>query len=87
MGYAVAQAAIEAGAEVTLVSGATVLAAPAGVERVDVITARDMHKAVMARANQADVFISVAAVADYHPVDPKPTRSSAAMATSSSNLR
>jgi len=72
MGYAVAQAALEAGAEVTLVSGATVLALPAGVERVDVITAREMHKAVMARAKQSDVFISVAAVADYHPVDPKP---------------
>ena len=72
MGYAVAQASLEAGAEVTLVSGATVLAAPAGVERVDVTTARDMHKAVMERAKQADVFISVAAVADYRPVDPKP---------------
>ncbi|HEY6720849.1 MAG TPA: bifunctional phosphopantothenoylcysteine decarboxylase/phosphopantothenate--cysteine ligase CoaBC [Burkholderiales bacterium] len=72
MGYAVAQAAAEAGAEVTLVSGATALAAPSGVERVDVITARDMHYAVMARAKKADVFISVAAVADYHPVDPKP---------------
>ena len=72
MGYAVAQAALEAGAEVTLVSGVTALAAPAGVERVDVITAREMHKAVMARVKQADVFISVAAVADYHPVDPKP---------------
>jgi len=71
MGYAVAQAALEAGAEVTLVSGATALAAPTGVQRVDVTTARDMHKAVMARANQADIFISVAAVADYHPVDPK----------------
>src|SRR2546425_12180250 len=72
MGYAVAQAAVEAGAEVTLVSGATVLAAPAGVERVDVTTARDMHKAGMARAKPADVFISVAAVADHYPVDPKP---------------
>jgi phosphopantothenoylcysteine decarboxylase / phosphopantothenate---cysteine ligase len=72
MGYAVAQAAVEAGAEVTLISGATALAAPVGVERVDVRTARDMHKAVMARAKQADVFISVAAVADYHPIDPKP---------------
>ncbi len=83
MGYAVAQAAVEAGAQVTLVSGATALAAPAGVERValaapagvervDVTTASDMHKAVMARAKQADVFISVAAVADYRPVDPKP---------------
>jgi phosphopantothenoylcysteine decarboxylase/phosphopantothenate--cysteine ligase len=72
MGYAVAQAAAEAGAEVTLVSGATALSAPAGVERVDVITAQDMYKAVMARVKNADVFISVAAVADYRPVDPKP---------------
>jgi phosphopantothenoylcysteine decarboxylase / phosphopantothenate---cysteine ligase len=72
MGYAVAQAAAEAGAEVTLVSGATALAAPAGVERVEVLTAREMHDAVMSRAKKADVFISVAAVADYHAVDPKP---------------
>lgn len=71
MGYAVARAAAEAGAEVTLVSGTTALPAPAGVERVDVTTALEMHKEVMARAKQADVFISVAAVADYHPVDPK----------------
>jgi phosphopantothenoylcysteine decarboxylase/phosphopantothenate--cysteine ligase len=72
MGYAVAQAAAEAGAEVTLVSGATALAAPSGVTRVDVITAGEMHRAVMARAKDADVFIAVAAVADYRPVDPKP---------------
>ena len=72
MGYAVAQAAAEAGAEVTLVSGATALPAPIGVVRVDVTTAREMHKAVMARAKRTDVFISVAAVADYRPVDPKP---------------
>lgn len=72
MGYAVAQAAAEAGAKVTLVSGATSLATPAGVERQDVLTARDMHRAVMAQAKGADVFISVAAVADFHPVDPKP---------------
>jgi len=71
MGYAVAQAAAEAGAEVTLVSGATSLDAPAGVERVDVLTAGEMHQAVMKRAKQADVFIAVAAVADYRPVDPK----------------
>src|SRR6266571_4008284 len=69
-----AKAAVEAGAQVTLVSGATALAAPPGVERVDVTTASDMHKAVMARAKQADVFISVAAVADYRPVDPKPQK-------------
>src|SRR5262245_9460566 len=72
MGYAVAQAAAEAGAEVTLVSGATALDAPAGVERVDVTTASEMHEAVMARAKGADVFIAVAAVADYRPADPKP---------------
>lgn len=72
MGYAVAQAAAEAGAAVTLVSGPTALFPPAGVARVDVTTAREMHRAVMARASKADVFISVAAVADYHPVDPKP---------------
>jgi phosphopantothenoylcysteine decarboxylase/phosphopantothenate--cysteine ligase len=71
MGYAVAQAAAEAGAEVTLVSGATALDAPAGVERVDVLTAGEMHAAVMKRAEQADVFIAVAAVADYRPADPK----------------
>jgi len=72
MGYAVAQAAAEAGANVTLVSGATALPAPAGVERIDVLTADEMHKAVMARAKDADVFIAVAAVADYRPLEPKP---------------
>jgi phosphopantothenoylcysteine decarboxylase / phosphopantothenate---cysteine ligase len=72
MGYAVAQAAAEAGAEVTLVSGATSLEAPAGVKRVDVVTASEMHQAVMKRAKDADVFIAVAAVADWRPSDPKP---------------
>ncbi len=71
MGYAVAQAALEAGAEVTLVSGPTALAAPLGAVRVDVRSARDMHEAVMARAMASDIFISVAAVADYHVVDAK----------------
>jgi phosphopantothenoylcysteine decarboxylase/phosphopantothenate--cysteine ligase len=71
MGYAVAQAAVEAGAEVTLVSGATSLEPPSGVKRIDVITASEMHEAVMARAKGADVFIAVAAVADWRPADPK----------------
>lgn len=71
MGYAVAQAAVEAGAEVTLVSGPTALAAPTGVTRVDVKTAHDMHAAVMARAKKNDIFIAVAAVADYHVVGAK----------------
>jgi phosphopantothenoylcysteine decarboxylase / phosphopantothenate---cysteine ligase len=70
MGYAVAQAAAEAGAEVTLVSGKTALATPAGVKRIDVVTAREMHEAVMTRARSADVFIGVAAVADYRVAQP-----------------
>jgi phosphopantothenoylcysteine decarboxylase/phosphopantothenate--cysteine ligase len=68
MGYAVARAAVEAGAHVTLVSGPTSLAAPAQVERVDVVSAEEMLQAVKARAADADVFVSVAAVADYRPV-------------------
>jgi phosphopantothenoylcysteine decarboxylase/phosphopantothenate--cysteine ligase len=64
MGYAVAQAASEAGAEVCLVSGPTCLAAPAGVRRIDVQSAADMREAVLAELPR-DVFIAVAAVADY----------------------
>jgi phosphopantothenoylcysteine decarboxylase/phosphopantothenate--cysteine ligase len=72
MGFAVAQAAAEAGAaEVTVVAGPTQLPTPPGVVRVDVTTARELHDAVMARAKGADVFIGVAAVADYHVVQPK----------------
>jgi phosphopantothenoylcysteine decarboxylase/phosphopantothenate--cysteine ligase len=65
MGYAIARAARQAGAEVTLVSGPVALAAPPGVERINVRSALDMHAAVMARATTADIFIAVAAVADY----------------------
>jgi phosphopantothenoylcysteine decarboxylase/phosphopantothenate--cysteine ligase len=65
MGYAVAQAAAEADAEVCLVSGPTCLAAPAGVRRVDVQSAADMRAAVLAEL-PSDVFVAVAAVADYH---------------------
>jgi phosphopantothenoylcysteine decarboxylase/phosphopantothenate--cysteine ligase len=64
MGYAVAQAAAEAGAEVCLVSGPTCLAPPAGVRRIDVQSAAEMRQAVMAEL-PSDVFIAVAAVADY----------------------
>jgi phosphopantothenoylcysteine decarboxylase/phosphopantothenate--cysteine ligase len=67
MGYAVARAAVEAGADVTLVSGPTSLTAPARVERVDVVSADDMLSAVKKRVAKADVFVSVAAVADYRP--------------------
>jgi phosphopantothenoylcysteine decarboxylase/phosphopantothenate--cysteine ligase len=69
MGYALAAAAREAGAEVTLISGLTALATPAGVARVDVITASEMYDAVMERIAGQDVFISVAAVADYRPAE------------------
>ncbi|WP_371323103.1 bifunctional phosphopantothenoylcysteine decarboxylase/phosphopantothenate--cysteine ligase CoaBC [Dechloromonas sp. ZY10] len=65
MGYALASAARAAGAEVTLVSGPVAFQAPAGVDRVNVRSALEMHAAVMARAAAADVFIAVAAVADY----------------------
>lgn len=67
MGYAVARAAVEAGAHVTLVSGPTTLTAPAQVERIDVVSAEDMLNAVKKRVSKADVFVSVAAVADYRP--------------------
>jgi phosphopantothenoylcysteine decarboxylase/phosphopantothenate--cysteine ligase len=65
MGYAIARAAREAGAIVTLVSGPTALTEPHGVKRVDVRTARDMLEEVLAYVNRADVFISVAAVSDW----------------------
>jgi len=67
MGYALARAAREAGAAVTLVSGPVALATPRGVGRVDVQTACDMRDAVMARVGDNDIFIAVAAVADYRP--------------------
>ncbi len=67
MGYAVAQAAMEAGARVILVSGPTALAAPERVETVRVTSAREMYDAVHARISQTDIFIGVAAVADYRP--------------------
>src|SRR5712664_63615 len=70
MGYAVARAAQEAGAEVTLVSGPVALAAPAGVSRVDVRTAQEMFEAVKKSVKACDIFISVAAVADYRVKNP-----------------
>lgn len=68
MGYALARAAANAGASVTLVSGPVALATPESVERVDVTSAEDMFAAVMARAENVDMFIGCAAVADYRPV-------------------
>jgi phosphopantothenoylcysteine decarboxylase/phosphopantothenate--cysteine ligase len=68
MGFAVATAAAEAGATVTLISGPVSLATPAGVQRINVESAADMHAAVMQAIASADIFISVAAVADYRPL-------------------
>ena len=70
MGYAIARAAREAGAEVTLISGPVSLPTPAGVARVDVRTAQEMFEAVKKDVKGADVFISVAAVADYRVKNP-----------------
>lgn len=70
MGYAVAQAAIAAGAEVTLISGPTSLAHPVQARRIDVVSALDMFSAVKKHVANADIFISVAAVGDYHALAP-----------------
>lgn len=67
MGYALAEACAARGARVTLVSGPVALSTPPGVERVEVETASEMLDAVAARANEADIFIATAAVADYAP--------------------
>jgi phosphopantothenoylcysteine decarboxylase/phosphopantothenate--cysteine ligase len=70
MGYAVAQAAREAGATVVLVSGPVNLATPPGVHRIDVESAAQMLAAVQKEVAGTDIFISTAAVADYKPAHP-----------------
>ncbi len=70
MGFAVARAAAEAGAEVTLVAGPVHQPTPRGVRRVDVGTAREMCDAVLGIASRQDVFIATAAVADWRPAHP-----------------
>ena len=69
MGYAIAKAASSRGAEVTLVSGPTALPRPGYVEVVDVVSAQDMYAAVTDRADQMDIIIKAAAVADYRPAN------------------
>ena len=69
MGYAIAQAALDMGAEVTLVSGATTLATPKNVNNIVATSAEKMYQAVMSNISKQDIFISVAAVADYSPVE------------------
>jgi len=67
MGFAIAKAAIEAGADVSLISGPVHLSTPLGVNRVNVETAQQMYDAVMKDIEQFDIFIACAAVADYKP--------------------
>jgi phosphopantothenoylcysteine decarboxylase/phosphopantothenate--cysteine ligase len=69
MGYALATAASEAGAHVTLISGPTMLPIPPKVELVSVTTAQEMYTAVMNRIKDCDLFIATAAVADYSPLE------------------
>jgi phosphopantothenoylcysteine decarboxylase / phosphopantothenate---cysteine ligase len=68
MGFAVATAAKEAGAHVTIVSGPVHLDTPNGVTRINVESARDMYAAVHRQVGDADIFIAAAAVADFQPV-------------------
>jgi phosphopantothenoylcysteine decarboxylase/phosphopantothenate--cysteine ligase len=68
MGYALANAALKAGAQVTLVSGPVALTAPDNVDLVNVETASQMYTAVMSKAAEHDIYIGAAAVADYSPV-------------------
>jgi phosphopantothenoylcysteine decarboxylase / phosphopantothenate---cysteine ligase len=70
MGFAVAAAAREAGADVTIVSGPVNIATPPGVNRVDVESAADMLNAVLKNIDGVDIFVATAAVADYRPASP-----------------
>lgn len=74
MGYAIAGELARRGARVALVSGRTNLDAPAGTERVDVLSAEDMYRAVMERFPQADGAVMCAAVADYTPAEVSDTK-------------
>ncbi len=69
MGFALASAAGRRGAEVTLISGPTVLVPPGGVNFMGVKTAREMHRAVLDNWKKVDIFIAAAAVCDYRPKD------------------
>jgi phosphopantothenoylcysteine decarboxylase/phosphopantothenate--cysteine ligase len=74
MGYALAQAAAEAGAETILISGPTQLAIPARVTRIDVTSAGEMHATSLHEAKDCDLFIAAAAVADYRPLQTAPQK-------------
>jgi phosphopantothenoylcysteine decarboxylase/phosphopantothenate--cysteine ligase len=69
-GIALAQAALDLGADVTLIAGTTPLASPYGAQRIDVQTAQEMLEAVMAEVKKADALVMAAAVADFRPAAP-----------------
>ena len=72
MGYAIAQACIEAGHDVTLISGPVAIAAPVDAELVKITTADELYDAVHAHARSSDVLVMCAAVSDYKPVASAP---------------
>ena len=74
MGYAIAQAAFEMGADVTLVSGSATIKPPLGVKNISATSAESMYQVVMQNVAQQDIFIGVAAVADYSPVKKNPQK-------------
>ena len=74
MGYAIAQAALDAGHEVVLISGPVALAAPAGARTVRVTTSEEMYEAVHARVREMDVCVLCAAVADFRPARVEPRK-------------
>lgn len=74
MGFALAEAARTRGAEVTVVAGNTTAPAPAGMSIVTTLSAEEMHQAVMREAETATVFIAAAAVSDYRPANPSPSK-------------
>jgi phosphopantothenoylcysteine decarboxylase / phosphopantothenate---cysteine ligase len=74
MGFSIARAAAQRGAEVTLIAGPVVLPTPPHVHRIDVTTAREMHEAVLPAFSTTDVLIMAAAVADFAPAQPAPNK-------------
>ena len=74
MGYAIAAAAAQAGHVVRLISGPVALAAPAGVERIDVVSAQEMATAVHAHVPWCEALVMAAAVADWRPVTVSPAK-------------
>jgi phosphopantothenoylcysteine decarboxylase/phosphopantothenate--cysteine ligase len=87
MGFAVAAAAAERGAAVTLVAGPVALATPAGVRRIDVRGARQMHEVVLGLAAASDVYVAAAAVGDFRPEQAAPEKLKKARGTTTLELR